>query len=88
MGLVVCQDRLWKRYDTAEKRGIDMGTFQYTIEVGDAQQQRFRGVEAWVDSGATYSSLPGDLLAANHPTKAWNKVRCGVQLGPLSAVSW
>ena len=39
-----------------------MGTFQYTIEIGDVQQQSFQGVELWVDTGATYTWLPRDVL--------------------------
>ena len=39
-----------------------MGTFQSTVEIGDSQQQRFQGVELWVDTGATYTWLPRDLL--------------------------
>ena len=39
-----------------------MGTFRYPIEIGDAQQQRFQQVEAWVDSGATYTWIPSPLL--------------------------
>ena len=39
-----------------------MGTFQVTIEVGDPEGQRYESVEALVDSGATYTTMPGSLL--------------------------
>ena len=39
-----------------------MGTFQVTIEVGDPDGQRYETVEALVDSGATYTTMPGSLL--------------------------
>ena len=39
-----------------------MGTFQVQMEIGDPQGQRYERVEALVDSGATYSTLPASLL--------------------------
>ena len=39
-----------------------MGTFTVTVEIGDPQGQRFEEVEALVDTGATYPSLPATLL--------------------------
>ncbi len=39
-----------------------MGTFHYTIEVGDPQGDRFETVEALVDTGATYTTLPSSML--------------------------
>jgi clan AA aspartic protease len=39
-----------------------MGTFSVTIDAGDPQGQRFRAVEALVDTGASYTSLPSGLL--------------------------
>ena len=33
-----------------------------TIEAGDPQAQRFRAVEALVDTGASYTTLPAPLL--------------------------
>lgn len=39
-----------------------MGTFRYTIEIGDQQGQRWETVEALVDTGATYTTLPISLL--------------------------
>ena len=39
-----------------------MGTFTLTIEVGDIQEERFEPVEVMVDTGATYSQVPGSLL--------------------------
>ena len=39
-----------------------MGTFQVTIEIGDPDGQRYETVDALVDSGATYTTMPGSLL--------------------------
>ena len=39
-----------------------MGTFKVGIEVGDPQGQRYERVEALVDTGATYTTLPSSLL--------------------------
>jgi aspartyl protease family protein len=39
-----------------------MGTFAITIEAGDPQARRFRSIEALVDTGASYTTLPGSLL--------------------------
>lgn len=39
-----------------------MGTFSVTIEAGDPQGQRFRAVEALVDTGASDTTLPTSLL--------------------------
>ena len=39
-----------------------MGTFSVTIEVGDAQGQRYEAVEALVDTGATHTVLPSELI--------------------------
>ena len=40
-----------------------MSTFRYPIEVGDAAQQRFQRLEAWVDTGASHTLIPRPLLA-------------------------
>ncbi len=39
-----------------------MGTFRSLIEIGDSGLDRFEQVEAWVDTGATYSWFPQFLL--------------------------
>jgi clan AA aspartic protease len=39
-----------------------MGTFSMSIEVGDPTGQRWQTVEALVDTGSTYTWLPGSLL--------------------------
>ena len=39
-----------------------MGTFRYQIEIGDTGQSRFEEIQAWVDTGATYTWLPRPLL--------------------------
>lgn len=39
-----------------------MGTFRVSIEVGDPAGQRYETVEALVDTGATYTTLPAPRL--------------------------
>ena len=39
-----------------------MTTFRYSIEIGDSAGQRFETVEAWVDTGASYSMVPRSIL--------------------------
>lgn len=39
-----------------------MGTFHYSMEVGDFDGVRFERLDALVDTGATYTSVPGDVL--------------------------
>ncbi len=39
-----------------------MGTFRITVEVGDPHGQRFEPVEMLVDTGATFTKAPRELL--------------------------
>ena len=39
-----------------------MGETYVTIEVGDTRGERFETVEVLIDTGSTYTALPGDLL--------------------------
>ena len=39
-----------------------MGTFYHPIEVGDPQGERFEGLEALVDAGASYTVVPTEVL--------------------------
>lgn len=39
-----------------------VGTFSVPLEIGDPRGERWERVEALVDTGATYTSLPRDLL--------------------------
>ena len=39
-----------------------MGETYVTIEVGDTRGVRFEAVEVMVDTGSTYTAIPGDLL--------------------------
>ena len=39
-----------------------MGTFETTIEIGDPRGERYEPLEALVDTGSTYTWVPGDLL--------------------------
>lgn len=40
-----------------------MGTFRGSVQVGDPNGRRFETVEALVDTGASYTSVPAPLLA-------------------------
>jgi aspartyl protease family protein len=40
-----------------------VGTFRYPVEVGDFEGTQFRALEALVDTGASYTSVPSDILA-------------------------
>ena len=39
-----------------------MSTFRYPIEIGDSNRERFERLEAWVDTGASYSRVPQQVL--------------------------
>jgi large subunit ribosomal protein L1 len=39
-----------------------MGTFTVVVEIGSADRDEFRSVEALVDTGATFSWIPGNVL--------------------------
>lgn len=39
-----------------------MGTVRITVEVGGPSGERFEPVDVTVDTGATFSQIPGDLL--------------------------
>ncbi len=39
-----------------------MTTFRYSIEIGDAAGQHFERVEAWVDTGASYTLVPRSIM--------------------------
>ena len=39
-----------------------MGTFKVSLGIGDPQGRRYEAVDALVDTGATYTVLPGSLL--------------------------
>ena len=41
-----------------------MGTFSVTIEIGDVRGIRFERMDALVDTGATYSVIPRDILSS------------------------
>jgi predicted aspartyl protease len=43
-------------------RGGNVGTFHTSIEIGDPTGQRYETVEALVDAGATYTTVPAPLL--------------------------
>jgi phosphoribosyl-AMP cyclohydrolase len=39
-----------------------LATFRYSVEVGDAREEHFEEVLAWVDTGALYSQFPASFL--------------------------
>ena len=39
-----------------------MGTFHHPLEIGNFEGQRFEEVDALVDTGATYTSVPREVL--------------------------
>ena len=39
-----------------------MGAFSHTVEVSDMDGQRFESLEALVDTGSSYTVIPGSLL--------------------------
>ncbi len=39
-----------------------MGTFHVSMEIGDPEGGRYEEIQALVDTGATYTSVPGSLL--------------------------
>ena len=39
-----------------------MGATFVTIELGDVRRERFESIEVMVDTGSTYSQVPGELL--------------------------
>ena len=41
-----------------------MGTFHVEVEIGDPEGRRYEPVEALVDTGSTYTSVPRPLLDA------------------------
>jgi clan AA aspartic protease len=41
-----------------------MSVFLYPIATADSAQSRFETIQAWVDSGSSYTWLPGTILTA------------------------
>lgn len=39
-----------------------MTTFRYPIEIGDSGQENFESLEAWVDTGASYTLIPREVM--------------------------
>ena len=39
-----------------------MTTFRYQIEIGDSGQETFETLEAWVDTGASYTLIPKAVM--------------------------
>ena len=57
-----------------------MGTFHVDVEIGDPEGRRYDRVEALVDTGATYTSLPRPLLEAlgvEPHARAWFRLADG-----------
>jgi clan AA aspartic protease len=39
-----------------------MSTFQISLEIGDIAQENFESIDAWVDTGASYTLMPRLIL--------------------------
>ena len=53
-----------------------MTTFRYTIHIGDTTRSRFETVEAWVDTGASYTLVPSTILETlGHTPTHWRSFR-------------
>ena len=39
-----------------------MSTFQISLEIGDTAQENFESIDAWVDTGASYTLIPRPIL--------------------------
>lgn len=49
--------------EMSDRRGR-VGTFTVRLEIGDPEARRFESVDALVDTGATHTTLPADLLSS------------------------
>ena len=47
-----------------------MGTFRITVEIADPLGQHFEAVEMLVDTGATFTKAPRDLLPWGYPVRS------------------
>ena len=57
-----------------------MGTFHVEIEIGDPARRRFEPIEALVDTGAAYTSVPRPLLESlgvEPSDRAWFRLADG-----------
>ena len=50
-----------------------MSTFRYAIEIGDRDREKFERVEAWVDTGVSYTLVPRAVWERleHTPTHQW-----------------
>ena len=39
-----------------------MSTFQYSIQIGNQSREMFEVLDAWVDTGASYTLIPKDIM--------------------------
>jgi aspartyl protease family protein len=57
-----------------------MGTFHVEVEIGDPEGRRYESVEALVDTGSTYTSVPRsvlDALGVEPHERAWFRLADG-----------
>ncbi len=47
---------------TISHRGCKLGTFRVVIDIGDPDGNRFESVQALVDTGASYTTVPSSVL--------------------------
>ena len=53
-----------------------MTTFRYPIDIGDPTGQRFETVDAWVDTGASYTLVPRSIMERlGHSPSHWRPFR-------------
>ena len=61
-----------------------MGTFTILLQVADPENRRYETVEPMVDSGATYTLVPGSILAR---LGRWFRATPGASFS-LTAAGW
>lgn len=52
----------WLPPPGAQRSDSDMGHFRVAVQVGDTAGDRFASIDALVDTGATYTWIPRDVL--------------------------
>ena len=68
-----------------------MGTFHVEVEVGDPEGHRYEVVEALVDTGATYTSVPRsilDALGVEPHERAWFRLANGQHIEREIGRTW
>ena len=50
-----------------------MGTFKWPLRIASMDGQQARDIEATVDTGASFTTLPASLLVSDHTYYVWGK---------------